>query len=228
MERITHYKLEEDGTYTAVVKGLSLGNDETQMLDNGFTVGVDVNVHDPYRISSKQRKKIFALCNDIERHTGTPSELMRRTFINYLKIMNGTEEEISLSNCSKRTASDLIQLIIYWIFEHNIPLDYRTSDLMKEDNTFLYLSTINRICVVCGAINADIAHEDAVGAGRNRQQYDHTGHRVLALCRSCHNEQHQIGIKTFNKKYHLENAWLLVNDKLNQMLKGKKLEDIKE
>lgn len=219
MQRITHYILENDGSYTAVVKNLTLDNDQTQLLDNGFPVMVDVKVHNPYLITQPQRKKIFALCNDIEKHTGTPSEFMRKLFIDYLKVMNGIDKKISLSNCSKKIASDLIDLIIHWVFQHNIPLGHNTSALMKEDNYFLYVSTINKKCVICGK-DGDLAHEDAVGAGRDRKKHDHTSHRVLALCREHHNLQHQIGITTFNKLHHLENSWIKVNDKLNRMLKG--------
>ena len=44
MEEIVSYKLEDDGTYTAVIKGLEIGKDETLMIDNGFTVQADVKV----------------------------------------------------------------------------------------------------------------------------------------------------------------------------------------
>ena len=74
MQRITKYKLEDDGTYSAIITGISLGNDETQLLDEGYSIAVDVQVFDPYKITDKQRRKIFALVNDIEAHTGNPSE----------------------------------------------------------------------------------------------------------------------------------------------------------
>ena len=45
---------------------------------------------------------------------------------------------------------------------------------------------------------------------------------MLALCRSHHNEQHQIGMDTFNNKYHLTDSWVDVDERLNRMLKGEK------
>ncbi|MHA6808699.1 putative HNHc nuclease, partial [Staphylococcus capitis subsp. urealyticus] len=33
---------------------------------------------------------------------------------------------------------------------------------------------------------------------------------------------HNIGVDTFDKKFHLENSWIKVDDKLNAMLKGVK------
>lgn len=218
MEKIVRYIPGGNGKYTAVVEGLTLGKDETLMLDNGVPVNVDVSVHDPFKISDKQRKKIFALLNDIESHTGQPREYMRSMFQDYVKIIYGYENNISLSNCSKETAMHIIEVIIEWVFLHDIPLNYKTSDLMKEDNRFLYLSTVNRCCVICGKKNSDLAHYHAVGSGRNRNTIDHRYNYVLALCRSHHNEQHKIGIISFNEKYHLINSWVKVDDRINKML----------
>ena len=199
MQRIIKYKLEDDGTYSAIITGLTLGNDETQLLDEGYSIAVDVQVYDPYKITDKQRRKIFALVNDIEAHTGSPSEYMRGMFIHYLQALHGTENRISMASCSKREASDL----------------------MRNDNYFIYLSTINRQCVICGAPNSDIAHLEAVGSGRDRKTHDHTNHHVLALCRRHHNEQHQVGVKTFNQTYHLENSWVKVTPEINKKLQGR-------
>ena len=221
MQRITKYKQADDGTYTAVISGLTLGNDETQLLDAGYDIAVEVNVYDPYKITDKQRRKVFALVNDIEAHTGSPREYMRSMFMDYLKSLQGTEERISLSNCSKREASDLVDAIITWIFQNHIPLNHKTSDLMRNDNYFIYLSTINRQCVICGKPNSDIAHLEAVGSGRDRRTHDHTNHHVLALCRNHHSSQHQMGIETFNQTYHLENSWVKVTPEINKKLQGR-------
>ena len=221
MQRIIKYKLEDDDTYSAIITGISLGNDETQLLDEGYSIAVDVKVYDPYKITDKQRRKVFALVNDIEAHTGQPREYMRAMFIDYLKAVYGTEERISLSNCSKRTASDLIDIILQWTFQHDVPLNHKTSDLMREDNYFIYLSTINRKCVICGAENSDLAHREAVGSGRNRNKVNHIGERVLALCRKHHSSQHQLGVDSFDKLHHLENSWIKVDEKLNNMMTGR-------
>lgn len=221
MQRIIKYKLDDDGTYSAVITGISLGNDETQLLDEGYSIAVDVKVYDPYKITDKQRRKIFALVNDIEAHTGNPSEYMRGMFIHYLQALQGTENRISMTSCSKREASDLIDVIITWIFQNHIPLNHKTSDLMKNDNYFIYLSTINRQCIICGTPNSDIAHLEAVGSGRDRRTHDHTNHHVLALCRRHHNEQHRVGVKTFNQTYHLENSWVKVTPEINKKLQGR-------
>ena len=204
MEYIKEYSNQGDGKYSVVIKNVELGNDQTLLLDNGHHIEVDVRVPNPYKITPKQRKKIFALLNDIESATGQPREYLRSMFQEFVEYMEGYAEKISLSNCDKETASKVIEVIIQWVFIHNIPLNYKTSDLMRNDNYFIYLSTINRQCVICGKPNSDIAHLEAVGSGRDRRTHDHTNHHVLALCRRHHNEQHQVGIKTFNQTYHLE------------------------
>src|SRR5699024_8165485 len=221
MQSITKYKQADDGTYTAVISGFTLGNDETQLLDEGYSIAVDVQEYDPYKITDKKSRKIYALVNNIEAHTGNPSEYMRRMFTHYLQALHGTEKRISLASCSKREASDLIDVIITWIFQNHIPMNYMTSDLMRNDNYFIYLSTINRQCIICGAPNSDIAHLEAVGSGRDRRTHDHTNHHVLALCRRHHGEQHDIGIQSFNDKYVLTNSWVKVTPEINKKLQGR-------
>ena len=219
MQRIIKYKLDDDGTYSAVITGISLGNDETQLLDEGYSIAVDVQVYDPYKITDKQRRKIFALVNDIEAHTGQPRDYLREMFADYVRTLEGYEERLSLASCSKQQASEIIEVIIMWVFQHDIPLNYKTSDLMKEDKAFLYMTVLKRKCAICGK-HAELAHRYAIGRGRNRNKMDHYGNQVLGLCSSHHREQHQIGIDSFNKKYHLENSWVDVNTKINKMLKG--------
>ena len=60
MPKITSYITQDDGTTTVVISDVELGNKETLLLDNGFDVEVDVNVIDPFQITGKQRRKIFA------------------------------------------------------------------------------------------------------------------------------------------------------------------------
>ncbi|MDK7927663.1 MAG: putative HNHc nuclease [Staphylococcus simulans] len=222
MQRITNYIQEDDGTITAVIKNVKLGNKETLLLDNGMDVEVEVKVVDPFMISDKQRRKIFALCNDIESHTGQPREYMRYLFMDYVEVLYGYEKCLSLSDCTRTQANQIIEVTLDWIFHNNIPLAYKTSDLLKQDKSFLYWSTVNRNCVICGKPHSDLAHHYAIGRGKNRKTMDHYGYEVLALCREHHQEQHNIGVDTFDKKYHLGNSWIKVDDQLNRMLKGEK------
>lgn len=222
MQRITNYIQEDDGSITAVIKNVTLGNKETLLLDNGMEIEVDVIPVDPFKITDKQRRKIFALCNDIEAYTGMPRDYMRYMFMDYVEVLNGYSERLSLSNCTRKQAAEVIEVALDWIFHNDIPLAYKTSELLKNDKAFLYWSTVNRTCVICGKTHAELAHYQAVGRGRDRRKISHLNNKVLALCSEHHKEQHAIGMDSFNEKYHLENSWVKVDDRLNKMLKGVK------
>lgn len=221
MPKIKNYIAQDNGNTTVVIEGVNLGDKETLFLDNGLEVQCDVVIEDPYKISSEQRKKIFAMCRDIELHWGEPVESLKQRFQTELEIMNGYEH-ISLSNCSMKLARELIELIIAFMFHHQIPMRVETSKLLSGDKAMLYWATVNRNCIICGKPNSDLAHHYAIGRGKNRKTMNHYGYEVLALCREHHSEQHNIGVDTFDKKYHLENSWIKVDDKLNAMLKGVK------
>ncbi|MEB8087229.1 putative HNHc nuclease [Staphylococcus pseudoxylosus] len=221
MPIIKNYIQQDDGTITAVIEGVTLESKDFLLLDNGLEVECDVIVSDPYKITDKQRRKVFAMVRDIFNHYGQPMDYLRYMFQKQLEFLKAYEP-ISLSNCSRRQASELIELILDFIFTHNVPMNKATSDLMGNDKYFLYKSTINRTCVICGVPNSDLAHYQAVGRGRNRNKINHYGNKVIALCRKHHNQQHDMGMSSFNKLHHLENAWVDVDDKLNSMLRGEK------
>ncbi|MBO0392537.1 putative HNHc nuclease [Staphylococcus epidermidis] len=221
---IKNYITEDDGTTTVVIKGVELDNKTSLLLDNGYEVEADVRVVDPFKITDKQRRKVFALCNDIEAYTGQPRDYMRYLFMDYVEVLYGYEKRLSLSDCTREQAKQVIEVILDWVFHNDIPLNYKTSDLLKNDKAFLYWSTVNRNCVICGKPHSDLAHRFAVGRGRDRTKINHFGNQVLALCRDHHNEQHQIGMDTFNNKYHLTDSWVSVDERLNKMLKGAKNE----
>ena len=220
MPKVTKYK-QSNGRYSVVVENVDLTDDALLLLDNGYPLDVNIEIQDGKKITVKQRKKIFALLNDIEAHTGQPRQYMREMFIDFITFLNGYSKRFSLSDCTRKQASELIDVILAWTFEHDIPLNYKTSDLMKQDQTFLYLATVHRKCVICGKYG-ELAHYHAVGRGRNRRKIDHTDNRVLALCHEHHKMQHDMGMDSFNAKYHLTDSWVQVNARLNKMLKGEK------
>lgn len=220
MSKVTRYK-QSNGRYSVVVEGVDLTDDALLLLDNGYPLDVNIEIQDGKKITVKQRKKIFALVNDIEGHTGNPRDWLRLMFQDYVTMLKGYSKRISLSDCTRKQAGELIDVILEWIFVNDIPLNYKTSDLMKQDQTFLYLATVHRKCVICGKYG-ELAHYHAVGRGRNRRKIDHTDNRVLALCHSHHREQHDMGMDSFNAKYHLTDSWVSVDSRLNKMLKGEK------
>ena len=223
MQHITRYQRDDDGTYSVVATGVELEQSHIDLLENGYSLIAEVEVPDNKKLSIEQRKKIFALCRDIELHWGEPVESLRKRFQAELEIMNGYEE-ISLRDCSMRVARELIELIIAFMFHHQIPMRVETSKLLSGDKAMLYWATVNRNCVLCGKSNADLAHHYAIGRGVNRKKMQHYDYEVLALCRFHHQEQHNIGVKSFDEKYILQDGWIKVDDRLNAMLKGAKNE----
>ena len=218
MSKVTRYK-QSNGRYSVVVEGVDLTDDALLLLDNGYPLDVNIEIQDGKKITVKQRKKIFALVNDIEGHTGQPRDWLRLMFQDYLTTLKGYSKRLSLSDCTRKQAGELIDTIMAWVFQNDIPLNYKTSDLMKQDQTFLYLATVHRKCVICGKYG-ELAHYHAVGRGRNRRKIDHTDNKVLALCREHHQMQHNMGMDSFNAKYHLTDSWVSVDSRLNKMLKG--------
>ncbi|WP_353422570.1 putative HNHc nuclease [Staphylococcus coagulans] len=219
MPLIKSYITQDNGVTTAVIEGVELNDKDSLLLDNGLEVEVDVIPIDPYTITDKQRRKIFALCNDIEQHTGQPREYMRSMFMDYVSFVEGYDS-LSLSNCTRTQANQVIEVILDWVFHNDIPLNYKTSDLLKQDKSFLYWSTVNRNCVICGK-HGELAHHKAIGRGANRKKMDHYGYEVLCLCREHHQSQHEMGVESFDKLHHLENPWITVDQRLNSMLKGR-------
>lgn len=222
MSKIIRYKPNNNGSYDVVVTGVEIPEQAIELLDVNQPIDVDCSVIDPNSITGKQRRKIFALCNDIESYTGQPRDYMRYLFMDYVEVLYGYEKRLSLSDCTRTQANQIIEVTLDWIFHNNIPLAYKTSDLLKQDKSFLYWATVNRNCIICGKPHSDLAHHYAIGRGKNRKTMDHYGYEVLALCREHHQEQHNIGVDTFDKKYHLGNSWIKVDDQLNRMLKGEK------
>lgn len=137
MQQITRYQLDDDGTYSVVATGVELENSHIELMENGYNLNADVTVPDNKLISIDQRKKIFAMCRDIELHWGEPVEALRQRFQSELEIMNGYER-ISLSDCTRKIAGELIELIITFIFHNQIPMRIEKAN---------YYKVIKRCCI---------------------------------------------------------------------------------
>ncbi|PNZ42305.1 putative HNHc nuclease [Staphylococcus simulans] len=222
MSKIIKYKPNNNGSYDVVVTDVEIPEQAIELLDVNQLIDVDCSVIDPNSITGKQRRKIFALVKDIEAHTGQPMDYMRHLFIEFVRTYYGYDKHISLSDCTRTQANQIIEVTLDWIFHNDIPLAYKTSDLLKQDKSFLYWATVNRNCVICGKPHSDLAHHYAIGRGKNRKTMNHYGYEVLALCREHHQSQHNMGVESFDKLHHLENSWISVDQRLNEMLKGGK------
>ena len=144
----------------------------------------------------------------------------------YNANLRGIEVE-SMATCDMTYANNLIDTIIGFCIDHDIPI---SGDVIK-DNQYIfnekqvYMMCLKRVCVVCGN-RADIHHVDSVGRGYNRQKISHVGKRVLPLCRVHHNEIHNIGNDKFINQYHV--IPVEVDDKMDYFIKRGKIKVFKD
>lgn len=146
-----------------------------------------IEVQDNDMISDDQRKKIFALINDICDHTGYLFDEMDQKMRYYFMAETGCDVfSLARNQVTKEFASRYIEYIIEWCFKTGIPFKYRDYHMAADITRTLFIYLKYRQCFVCGKQHADIAHVEAVGAGRNRRKIDHSQHHFMALCRDHH------------------------------------------
>lgn len=177
---------------------------KTMYGDDVGKVEIGIEYIDPRRFSVKQRKLFFSLLNDIYKYTGQGVKELEEYFYQeyYSATFGGV---VDLHNSSGTTLSEvnlLIEIVINFIFEWNIPVNEAANILPKNEAYFLYGCCKYRKCMECG-LKADIHHVDALGMGSNRNKANHLKHHFMALCRRHHQEIERIGRKAFSDKYHL-------------------------
>ncbi len=204
-----------------IVEGVKLPFTSDIELEQGKSIEVDIKVVDSRIITEKQRAFIFVLCREIGWHLGEDAEYIRLLMQQYNANLREIEVE-SLSKASMTYANQLIETIITFAIDNNIPLAKK----VLEDNEYnftekqVYAMALKRMCVVCGT-RADLHHIDTVGMGSDRTKISHIGKRILPLCRNHHTEIHSTGNDKFMQKYHLQP--ITVDNKLEFIIKGGKL-----
>lgn len=213
--------IKRNGEY--ILKDFRLNNTGDMYLecDSNNAFEVSVKLIDKRKITERQRKFIFALCGEMAYFMGEDSEWVRMLIQTYNAKLREIEVE-SLSVCSVTYANGLIDTIINFCIEQEIPFSKNVIDEFgyKFDEKQTYSMCLKRVCVVCGA-RADIHHVDAVGMGHNRNKIDHVGKRALPLCRKHHTEIHTIGNERFIEMYHL--SPIIIDKKMDYFIKKGKL-----
>lgn len=179
---------------------------KVERFANGKQPVVELNVNDGRTITPDQRKKIWALLNDFCRYTGYSLDEAEILFKSLTRSKYNIEP-FSLSDCSVTTGCLMIEAILEFLFDNDIPFQTKTWDSIPDWFPKQMLCIKNKRCVICGK-PADIAHYDTVGMGRNRNNINHVGMRIMTLCRIHHDEQHhcmRYGKEIdFYKKYHIK------------------------
>lgn len=181
------------------------------------SVPVEIEFTDPRKARPKQRALFFALLGDIHNWSGEPTEWLKEYFYTLYTIKTAGRV-ISLANDTQNTVSDarkLIDQVVDFIFEFDVPIKQGYELLPRDENSFQYECIRHRKCLICGK-HADIHHLElndgnAVGMGMDRTKVDHSKRWLVALCRRHHQEIHETGTKIFCTRHHLTSIGIKVD-----------------
>ena len=170
-----------------------------------------VQLLDGRPLSDKQRKAVYALLREISDYTGqglSPTkDEMKRKFMRE-ELGDTSEDTFSLSKASMSLVCAFQRYLVRFMLDYDIPSKAPLLNYVDDVQDYLYSCLVSRKCCICGK-QADLHHEDAVGAGRDREEIIHEGMLALPLCRLHHTEAHTIGEKTFRDKHHLSEGVVL-------------------
>ena len=158
-------------------------------------------------ITPDQRKKIFAINNEIAAWSTHDPEYTRKSLTaDFLRANIERLQMSSLSlaisgNCDKGTASLFIDFLINFCLENEVPTSRSLQEYADDLERYTYAALLHKRCLICGR-KADLHHVDAVGMGFNRQDKPQLGALVMPLCLEHHTEYHSIGRTAFEEKYH--------------------------
>ena len=212
-----------DGEFLTIVAPFN----KSYLLDKKDITDCEIRLNDGRMISNSQRRKIFALVNDIGNYISSISNnrdyteilrqmkllyvydktdneaIRRKLMLNYCELCD--RDIFSLSDVDMTTAKDFISYLIELCINNDIPTNDSLLYIAEDINRYIYLCCGKRRCAVCGK-KADIHHIDTVGRGNNRKTIHHLGKEVLPLCRLHHTEYHKIGRSDFEEKYHIHSS----------------------
>ena len=100
---------------------------KVERFANGKQPVVELNVNDGRTITPDQRKKIWALLNDFCRYTGYSLDEAEILFKSLTRSKYNIEP-FSLSDCSVTTGCLMIEAILEFLFDNDIPFQTKTWD----------------------------------------------------------------------------------------------------
>ena len=185
-------------------------------------VNATIEIHDPRLITPLQRAKIFAMIGDICIHQdGFRDKLLIANYrydfeitLDRLGLID--YETFSLSSCSVTQANIYIEFLLRFMFDHDISLEYKTAQMMKDEWVYLFKCIQKRKCAcavegVCTK-NVEIHHAThLVGMGNKRSKHDHENSTFIALCDYHHKEAHNMGLEKFLETYKIKPIKLTEN-----------------
>lgn len=205
MEYIGNFKSLENGIATfQMLEQINLERLNTLFSDDEEVEGL-ITFKDKRALSDRQRKLYRALLNNIYEWSGEPTDFLHEWFKEIYFLEHGAT--ISTANHSTNSKSDmneLLNIVIEFIFEWNVPFKRGYELLPKEDSWYLYQCCKHRKCAICGK-KSDIHHEEGlVGMGNNRGAYNHLDSKFISLCREHHQARHTMTWKEFEELYKVQ------------------------
>lgn len=183
-----------------------------------------IDLFDPESITKSQQNHIYALIGDMTAHTGYPEEEWERHIKkNFMHKANLKDiPSFAINEMSKAEARELIEYIIIYCIQNEIPFRKNQFYLPRESSNFLYWATNAGMCVVCGDINSEMHHAtNLVGMGNDRSKKKHWHSTFLSLCRTHHTEAHALGLTGFMEK-HIVKPIKLNERQYNQIIENRK------
>lgn len=179
--------------------------DTLQAMDSDNFPDMELGIVDERRLSSKQRRKVYAMLNDIAEWSGYGQDEQKLVMKDLFYEVFGTRP-FSLANGDMTTVRFFISFLIEFALEEGIPLRQPAKERTDDVEVYMLQSMRHRSCAVCGKPHSDIHHIDAIGMGNDRKTADHRGREMVCLCREHHQRAHELGWPTFSNIQHLQGA----------------------
>lgn len=163
----------------------------------------EVRIDDGRRITSDQRRKIYATLRDIADWMGDMPEYAKE-FFKWSFCGDDEHDLFSLSDVDRETASEFLSYLITFCINNGVPCSDPLWDRCEDIERYMYACVMTRTCCITGKKNAQIHHYDRIGMGRNRDTICQVGMRVVPLSADLHQMIHISGGEDeFYKKHHI-------------------------
>lgn len=192
--------LSSDGRKITIELEEAFNKEYLQLIANGEENFLEVMPLDNRGISAKQNALSHALIADVANWQGESDPTLTKSALK-IEYFRRVGIYFKHRKATKSDAKKWIEFLIEFVLSNNVPLP-KVYNYLLDENSWFYQCLKYRRCCICME-QADIAHVDAVGMGRNRKKINHSDFRFMALCRCHHTEQHTIGLTEFLKKYRI-------------------------
>lgn len=206
-----------------------ISNKEIKELIEKIRAG-EITVKFTDKISLNQMQLIWVLCKELGDLIGYTREEMRELlqeeFCNKNELPYFSISPSKSDCCSKDVATSFIQYIIEFAIDQGYNLiipegkgvkrTYKSvREVCPDIQRYIIACLRNKVCAVCGRRdNVDLHHYIPIGS-TGYDNDDGLKTPFISLCRKHHTLFHNIGVKEFEKLYHLQGVWLtpsLVNE----------------